>query len=347
MKKFTETGELENEFQTMKRLFHDLEKLVAAVSMMPVSSAMPQYYRLVRDVATQEKKQIRLKVVGDELEIDRNLLDTLANPLIHLLRNAADHGIEAPEERAAAGKDRCGTITLKFENLADHLHVTVEDDGSGMDRQSLLKKAAERGLLTKDANQYSTQEILNLAFTPGLSTNDQVNAYSGRGVGMDVALSVVSNLGGNIFVRSEPGKGSSIEMEVPVSMTSAECIKFMVGAYTCLIPIRCVVRIYSFDEAESCLQTIDGQMWFQTDEMLPVLDLFGLYGTQSEEESRRLIVIKNAKGSAALLTGPVTGQQTAVEKPLPPMLGHEYRTKTGMVGCTVTETGRQIGRAHV
>lgn len=339
LKNTTKDGNLDREFQTMKRLFQDLEKLVAAVSMMPVSSVSPQYYRLVRDVAGREGKQIRLKIIGEELEVDRNLLDTQAKPLVHLLRNAADHGIESPEVRAATGKDPSGTVTLKFENLTDHLRVTVEDDGAGMDTQRLLKKAAERGILTKGEDQYTTEEILNIAFLPGMSTNEQVNQYSGRGVGMDVAQSVVSNLGGSVTVNSELGKGTSIMMEVPVSVTSAECVKFKVGAYTCLLPIRYVVRIYRPEEVDGYLQFIDGRMWFQESEMLPVLDLFDLFGEKARE-SERLIVIRDARGKAALLTGPVSGQQTAVEKPLPDLLDHHYRTRTGIIGCTVTETGK-------
>jgi len=340
IKKYVQGGTLENEFQTMKRLFHELEKLVAAVSMMPVSSVVPQYQRLVRDVAAREQKQIRLAVVGAELEVDRNLLDTLGSPLIHLLRNAADHGIEAPEARAAAGKDACGTVTLKFENLTDHLAVTVADDGGGMDPRKLLRKAAERGLLTKEEGDYSADEILNLAFLPGLSTNEQTNQYSGRGVGMDVAQNVVSSLGGSVTIHSAPGEGTAIRMEVPVSVTSSECLKFMVGPHACLIPIRCVVRILSLAEAEEHLHTAEGRSWLQAEEMLPVLDLFELYGVQPGDEGRRLVIIRDARGSAALLTGPVTGQQTAVEKPLPALIGRDYRTKTGMVGCTVTETGK-------
>lgn len=340
IRKYVQGGPLENDFQTMKRLFQELEKLVAAVSMMPVSSVVPQYQRMVRDIAAREKKKIRLEVLGAELEADRNLLDTLGSPLIHLLRNAADHGIEAPETRAAAGKDACGTITLKFENLTDHLAVTVADDGGGMDPQKILRKAAEQGALTKDESEYSTDEILNLAFLPGLSTNEQTNQYSGRGVGMDVAQNVVSSLGGSVTVHSAPGKGTSIRMEVPVSVTSSECLRFTVGPYACLLPIRCVVRILSLDEAGEHLQTVEGRRWLQAEEMLPVLDLFELYGTKPGEEGRRLVIIRDARGSAALLTGPVTGQQTAVEKPLPALIGRSYRTKTGMIGCTVTETGR-------
>jgi len=342
IKKYVQGGPLENEFQTMKRLFRELEKLVAAVSMIPVSSVVPQYQRLVRDVAAREGKQLRLAVSGAELEVDRNLLDTLGSPLIHLLRNAADHGIEAPEARAAAGKDACGTITLKFENLTDHLAVTVSDDGGGMDPERILRKAAERGLLTKDPRAYSTDEILNLAFLPGLSTNEQANQFSGRGVGMDVAQNVASSLGGSVTIRSTPGAGTAVRMEVPVSVTSSECLRFSVGPYACLLPIRCVVRILSLASAEPHLQTAEGRRWLQAEQMLPVLDLFALYGAQPDEGGQRLIVIKDARGSAALLTGPVAGQQTAVEKPLPALIGRNYRTRTGMVGCTVTETG-QLG----
>lgn len=333
------SAELENEFLAMKRLFRELEKLVAEVSMTPVSAAAPPYYRLVRDVAAREGKQIRLTVSGEDLEIDRSLLEALANPLIHLLRNAADHGIEPPEVRAAAGKNPCGSITLQFENKTDFIRVTVADDGAGMNTQLLLKKAAERGVLTKSEDQYTTEEILNLAFLPGLTTNEAANQYSGRGVGMDVAQSVVSNLGGSVTVRSEPGKGSAVTMEVPVSVSSAECIQFEVGAYTCLLPIRSVVRIYSFAEVSSRLQTLEGRLWLQTDELMPVVDLFGLYGAQ-DGITKRLIVIRDARGSAALLAGPVTGQQTAVEKPLPPLLGRAYRTETGIIGCATTGTGK-------
>lgn len=339
IRRLGQNGSIDNEFQNMNRLFHELESLVAAVSMMPVSGVIPQYYRLVRDIASKEKKQIRLKVIGEDLEIDRSLLDTLANPLVHLLRNAADHGIETPEERTAKGKDPCGTITLEFENMTDHLRVTVTDDVRGMDTQRLMEKAIERGILTKDPALYTKDEILNLAFHPGLTTNDTANQYSGRGVGMDVAQSVTGSLGGSVTLTSEADQGSSVLMEVPVSMTSAECIRFMVGDYTCLIPIRSVLRIYSLREAGKHIKTIDGQRWFQDKELLPVLDMFGLYHAEADGQ-QHLILIKDIRGSAALLTGNIAGQQTAVEKPLPELLSRSYRTRCGIIGCAVTDTGR-------
>lgn len=333
-------GAPEDELQTMKRLFHELERLVTAISMIPVSSVIPQYQRLVRDVSAREKKQIRFVVAGAELEVERNLLDTLSSPLIHIMRNAADHGIETPGEREKAGKNPCGTITLKVENLTDHLAITVTDDGAGIDPQKLLEKAEKNKLLTKEKEKYSPEEILNLVFLPGFSTNEQTNQYSGRGVGMDVAQNVVNSLGGSVTIKSEPGKGTSVRMEVPVSVTSSECLKFSVGRYACFIPIRSVVRILSMKDAQGHLQTIDGCTWLQTEKMLPVLDLPGRFGEKpEEEENRHLIVIRDARGSAALLTGPVTGQQTAVEKPMPKLIGRRYRTEAGIVGCTVTETG--------
>lgn len=339
LKKLVKGGAIENEVQTMNRLFLDLEKLVASISMMPVASILPQYQRLVRDIAMRENKQIRMKIVGGELEADRNLLDTLTNPLIHLLRNAADHGIESPEERTAAGKDPCGTVTLKFENLTDHLRVTVEDDGAGMNRKLILQKALERGLLTKSPEQYSDEEILGLVFSPGLTTNDRANQFSGRGVGMDVAQSMVNNLGGSVMLKSTQGKGSSVIMEVPVSVTSAECIRFLVGSCICMIPIRSILRICSQKELDKDIQEIDGRLWLRTDEMIPVLDMFRLY-EETENDVRRIILIRSAGNSAALMTGPVVGQQITVEKVLPSIFGRNYRERTGIIGVTITETGK-------
>ncbi|MDD3164323.1 MAG: ATP-binding protein [Oscillospiraceae bacterium] len=324
--------EIENILQTNQRRLRILRDLVKSLSMMPVADIMPQFYRTVRDICRQENKQVDFRVSGEDLQVDRNLLDLMTTPLLHLLRNAVDHGAEPPEARAALGKPPVATVTLHAEAAGGTLRFRVTDDGAGMDPDAILRRADEKGLLTKPAELYNRKERLNLIFLPGFSTNVIVNQYSGRGVGMDVVLQVVEQLGGDVSVESAPGKGTAVTMDVPVSMTSTECIRFTVGPHICLLPIRCVERVYS--AAQARLQTAQGQLWLQSDTLLPVIDLPKLFGL-SAEPSPRFVQIRGLSRSAVLLTGPVTGGQIAEEKPLPSLLGHDYRTQYGISGCSV------------
>ena len=332
--------EAESDLVNFRRLLNELETLARSASMTPVSSIAAQYYRLIRDISKNEGKHVSFAISGEELELDRSLLDAMANPLIHLLRNAVDHGVEGAEERAALGKPENGKVSLSVEIVGGSVRFTVSDDGRGIDTASVLQKAKERGMLTKPESAYSESEIMNFIFEPGFTTNAAINQYSGRGVGMDVVRKTADDLGGLAYVRSERGKGSSIIMEVPVSMSSCECLNFSAGQYTCMLPIRNIESVCARRSAAERLKTVDGALWFAgEDALLPVIDLFKLFGEPEEEGGSMLIVIRGIERSAALLTGPVKGEQTAVEKPLPSMCGAEYRSRYGISGCAVTGTG--------
>lgn len=332
--------DVEGYLVTNRKLLSDLETLVTEASMMPISSVASQYHRLIRDISRNESKQVEFHLSGEELELDRNLLDAISNPLIHLIRNAVDHGIEAPERRLALGKPPVGNVTLKVESLGGTVRFTVSDDGGGIDTGKVLAKAKERGLLTKPEEAYTETEIRSFIFAPGFTTNRTVNAYSGRGVGMDVVQKTVESLGGVVRVNSAPDQGSSFILEVPVSMSSVECICFAVGRYDCLLPIRTIDTVLSYGEAEGAIQSIDGRQRLQWNErLIPVINLYQVF-SQPESAVKQLMVIRGMERSVALLTGEVKGEQTAVEKSLPPMLGAEYRSRYGVSGCSVISSGK-------
>lgn len=326
--------DMEGDLVQNRNLLDQLDQLVNELSMTPVSSIASQYYRLIREISGKEGKHVDFVLTGEELELDRRLLDAMSAPMLHLIRNAVDHGIEAPALRRERGKPETGTVRLAIESVGGNARFTVSDDGGGMDPGEILQKAKECGLLTKPERGYSKSEILSFILAPGFTTTKRANEYSGRGVGMDVVQKTADSLRGVVRIDSEPQRGSAISIEVPVSMSSFECIAFSVGRHACLLPIRNVEKVIAYHDAGDQLRRVGDRLWLERGNLLPVIDLFSLFG-EPEDQERRLLVVRGIERSAVLLTGPVQGQRTAVEKPLPPLLSGTFAQKYGVCGCAV------------
>ncbi|MDD3169981.1 MAG: ATP-binding protein, partial [Eubacteriales bacterium] len=257
----------------------------------------------------------------------------------HLLRNAIDHGIEVPEERKKAGKEPKGTVTLKIKQEDGNLVFAVADDGSGLNPTAIMEKARAQKLLIKKEEEYTREEILDFILMPGFSTTVQANEFSGRGVGMDVVHNAVDDLGGVLEVQSEEGKGSEFVIRVPVSMTSVDSIRCMVGEINCLIPTRSIDHIYAMEEAKSQITTVDGRELFQGSNMHPVLRRREVFDLPGEDRQEYMLVLHGIRRAICIVVGEIVGQQTAVEKSLPELLGNEYRRNTGISGCAIIGDG--------
>ena len=222
--------------QQLRKLINELQDIVMSVRMVPISSTFHKMRRIIRDMSKKVNKDVDLVIIGEETEIDKNIIDSLSDPLMHLIRNAIDHGIEAPEERKKKGKSPTGKLTLEARNAGGDVVIVISDDGAGLDRKAIIKKAIEKGLTTKSEAEISDKEAFSFIFLPGFSTNKQVTEYSGRGVGMDVVKRNLDKVGGSISVESEDGKGTEITIRIPLTLAIIEGMKLMVGDLIYIVP---------------------------------------------------------------------------------------------------------------
>ncbi|WP_043310548.1 chemotaxis protein CheA [Pseudomonas sp. ML96] len=317
----------------------DLQTSVMKTRMQPIKKVFGRFPRLVRDLARNLKKEINLELVGEETDLDKNLVEALADPLVHLVRNAVDHGIEGPDEREAAGKARAGRVVLSAEQEGDHILLSISDDGKGMDPEILRAKAVEKGLLDKDAaDRLSETECYNLIFAPGFSTKTEISDVSGRGVGMDVVKTKISQLNGIINVHSAKGQGSKIIIKVPLTLAIMPTLMVMLANQAFAFPLVNVNEIFHLDLSRT--NVVDGQeVVIVRDKALPLFYLkrWLVVGASSEEQREGHVVILTV-GSQRIgfVVDQLVGQEEVVIKPLGKML----QGTPGMSGATITGDGR-------
>ena len=226
----------------------DLQGAVMKTRMQPIKKVFGRFPRVVRDLARSLKKEINLQLIGEETDLDKNLVEALADPLVHLVRNSVDHGIEMPDQREAAGKPRSGTVTLSASQEGDHILLTIEDDGAGMDAEKLKSIAIGKGVLdAEQASRLSDNDAYNLIFAPGFSTKEEISDISGRGVGMDVVKTKITQLNGTINIESEKGKGTILEIKVPLTLAILPTLMVVVGKQTFALPLAGVNEIFNLD----------------------------------------------------------------------------------------------------
>lgn len=317
----------------------DLQSAVMKTRMQPIKKVFGRFPRLVRDLARSLKKEINLELVGEETDLDKNLVEALADPLVHLVRNAVDHGIETPEEREAAGKPRTGRVVLSAEQEGDHILLQITDDGKGMDANVLRAKAVEKGMLEKDAaDRLSDLECYNLIFAPGFSTKSEISDVSGRGVGMDVVKTKISQLNGTVNVFSSKGQGSRVVIKVPLTLAIMPTLMVMLGNQAFAFPLVSVNEIFHLDLSRT--NVVDGQeVIVVRDKALPLFYLkrWLVRGAAQEEQREGHVVILNVGNqSIGFVVDQLVGQEEVVIKPLGKML----QGTPGMSGATITGDGR-------
>ncbi|WP_165676392.1 chemotaxis protein CheA [Metapseudomonas otitidis] len=317
----------------------DLQTAVMKTRMQPIKKVFGRFPRLVRDLARNLKKEINLELVGEETDLDKNLVEALADPLVHLVRNAVDHGIETPEEREAAGKARTGRVVLSAEQEGDHILLMITDDGKGMDANILRAKAVEKGLLDKDAADRLTElECYNLIFAPGFSTKTEISDVSGRGVGMDVVKTKISQLNGTVNVFSQKGQGSKIVIKVPLTLAIMPTLMVMLGNQAFAFPLVNVNEIFHLDLSRT--NVVDGQeVVIVRDKALPLFYLkrWLVRGASYEEQGEgHVVILSVGTQRIGFVVDQLVGQEEVVIKPLGKML----QGTPGMSGATITGDGR-------
>ncbi|MEB0025468.1 chemotaxis protein CheA [Pseudomonas sp. MH9.2] len=317
----------------------DLQTAVMKTRMQPIKKVFGRFPRLVRDLARQLKKEINLELVGEETDLDKNLVEALADPLVHLVRNAVDHGIETPEEREASGKARCGRVILAAEQEGDHILLSISDDGKGMDANVLRAIAVKRGVMDKDAaDRLSETDCYNLIFAPGFSTKTEISDVSGRGVGMDVVKTKIAQLNGSINIYSTKGQGSKIVIKVPLTLAIMPTLMVMLGNQAFAFPLVNVNEIFHLDLSRT--NVVDGQeVVIVRDKALPLFYLkrwLVAKAAHEEQHEGHVVILSVGTQRIGFVVDQLVGQEEVVIKPLGKML----QGTPGMSGATITGDGR-------
>jgi len=319
----------------------DLQLSVMKTRMQPIKKVFGRFPRVVRDLARSLKKEIRLEMVGEDTDLDKNLVEALADPLVHLVRNAVDHGIESPEERVAAGKPREGVVVLTASQEGDHILLSIKDDGKGMNADVLRKKVVEKGLMDEEtASRLDDKECYNLIFLPGFSTKTEISDVSGRGVGMDVVKTRISQMNGVVEIDSEEGKGSTIIIKVPLTLAIMPTLMVKLGGQNFALPLANVLEILDLDLRKT--NVVDGQQVVMVRER--ALPLFYLSEWLVNDPSYVLdkystghVVVVNASGrQVGFVVDQLIGQEEVVIKPL----GAKLHGLDGLSGATITGDGK-------
>ena len=327
----------------LRKLNSELQDAVMSMRMVPISGAFNKMTRIVRDMKVKLGKDVELIFEGEDTEVDKSIIDQLNDPLMHMVRNSMDHGIEENvEDRIAAGKSPKGKITLSAYNASGEVIIVIADDGQGIDPEKVLAKAERNGILTKPSSEYSEKEILNMIMLPGFSTNEQVTEYSGRGVGMDVVKKNIEKIGGSVSVDSKFGQGSNFVIKIPLSLSIVDGMEISVGNSIFTIPINSIRNSFKVQPSQLVKDTTGKEMVMVYGECYPLIRLYQLYDLKPNTENifdGIDILVETDGKSACIFADELIGEQQVVLKPFPALLGNYNIKQYGMSGCSILGDG--------
>ena len=327
----------------LRKLTDDLQDISMSLRMVSVSGVFQKMNRIVRDMKQNLNRDVRLTIIGENTEVDKTIVDSIGDPLMHIVRNAIDHGIEENvQDRIAAGKDPQGEVILSAAHTGSEVIISVEDDGRGMDTDAILAKAARNGLLTKPESDYSQKEILSLLMMPGFSTNTEVTEYSGRGVGLDVVKKNVEAVGGIVSITSELGKGSCTTLKIPLTLAIADGMEISVGKSIFTIPISNIRQSFKATEEDIILDPSGHEMVRCMDEFYPVVrigELYNIPDSCTKINDGILMWVEASDKSYCLFVDKLIGEHQVVVKPLPPYLQQFHIKDSGISGCSILGDG--------
>lgn len=328
--------------QQLHSLINELQDIVMNIRMIPVSTLFQKMRRLVREMSKKFGKDIDLVLIGEETEVDKNVIDYLSDPLLHIIRNSADHGIEPAQERRACGKPAHGKITLEARTTGSDVIVTVSDDGKGLQRDAILKKAYEKGLISRIDAEISDKEVFNFIFLPGFSTKEEVTEYSGRGVGMDVVRKNIGQIGGSITLESEPGKGTTHIIRIPLTLTIVNGMKFSVGDISFIVPTISVRSVVQPDLKNIFADSSGNEMIMIQGECYSLIRLsrfFEIPNGTAELSEGMIMHITSEQKSYCIFFDRLDGEYQVVVKTLPGYLQHCSSNLDGIGGCAIMGDG--------
>lgn len=325
----------------LRKITSEMQGMVMSIRMVPLTATFQKMHRIVRDMGRKLEKEVQLELIGEKTEVDKNIIEHISDPLMHLVRNSIDHGIEPPGERAAAGKPKAGRVTLEAKSAGSDVLVIVRDDGRGLCREAILRRAVGQGLLTRPENEMTEKEIYNLIFLPGFSTSDSVTEYSGRGVGMDVVTKNLEAVGGSVSIESVEGEGTVTTLKIPLTLAIIDGMLIRVGAVSYTLPTISIRETFR-TRTGSLIRDPDGnEMILVRGECFPVLRLHELYGIKTETtriDQGIMLMVEQDDKSLCLFADELVGQQQVVVKALPDYIRDTDQTD-GLAGCTLLGDG--------
>ncbi len=326
----------------LRKLTDDLQDVSMSLRMVPVSSTFQKMNRIVRDMSKKLGKRARLTLVGEDTEVDKTIVDGISDPIMHIVRNSMDHGLEeTEEERVAAGKDPVGEIILSARHTGSEVIIEIKDDGKGADCQAILSKAIRQGLADPD-HEYSQKEILGFMMMAGFSTNTQVTEFSGRGVGMDVVKKNVADVGGTVSISSEWGKGMTTTLKIPLTMAIMDGMEVSVGGSLFTIPINNIRTSARVSAGDVIRDPARGEMMKFQGNFYPIIrakELFGLEDGHDNIEEGIVVWLESGECSYCLFVDELLGQQQIVVKPLPTYVNSFDIKSCGITGCSIMGDG--------
>ncbi|MDR1754178.1 MAG: chemotaxis protein CheA [Eubacterium sp.] len=327
----------------LKKLTDELQDTVMSIRMVPLAGPFQKMNRIVRDMKVKLGKDVELKIEGETTEVDKSIVDNLNDPLMHLVRNCMDHGIENNvQDRIEAGKNARGVITLNASSSSGEVIITVSDDGGGIDTEKVLRKCEENGLLYKPANEYTEREIQNMILLPGFSTNEVVTEYSGRGVGMDVVRQNIEKCGGSLTVESRQGEGTMFVIKIPLTLAIIEGMEVEVDDTIFTIPISAIKESFKVKSSDIIHDTQHGEMIMIRGVCYPILRLhekFSIATEITDFEDGILILVETDKKNVCIFADRLIGEQQVVVKPFPAYLNRYNIKGAGLSGCTIMGDG--------
>ena len=343
-----ELAELQlSSFETAARqlrgLTAELQGIVMSIRMLPLSTVFHKMQRIVRDTSKKLSKDVDLVLIGEETEVDKNIIDNLSDPLMHLIRNSIDHGIEPAGERLKKGKPEKGHVTLEAKNVGEDVIIIVSDDGKGLDRSAIIKKAKENGIASKAENEITDKEAFSYIFMPGFSTNEEVTEFSGRGVGMDVVRKCVEKLGGSVFVDSAADKGTIFTIRIPLTLSIVDGMRMTVGPLSLIAPMISIREAFVPNLNNIFLDPDGNEIIMVRGECYPILRLYNFYNIDSaitHIPDGILVMIDSDSSTFCILVDRLIGEQQVVVKPFPEYVQKCAKNLYGISGCTILGDGK-------
>ena len=334
-----------NSFYKAARQLHkitsEMQDMVMSIRMVPLAATFHKMHRIVRDMSRKLNKEVSLVLIGENTEVDKNIIEHISDPLMHLVRNAVDHGIEDPDERRNAGKQKTGQVILEANNAGSDVIVTVRDDGKGLNKEKILKKARENGLLSKPENEITDKEIYNLIFLPGFSTNENVTEFSGRGVGMDVVVKNLEAVGGSASIDSIEGSGTVTTLKIPVTLAIIDGMNIRVGGAKYTLPTTSIKETFRVNEKDIIKDLNGNEMIMVRGECYPIVRIHELFSVETEITELTkgiMLMIEQDDKSICLFADELLGQQQVVVKALPSYMKN-IKKEEGLAGCTLLGDG--------
>ena len=327
----------------LRKLTDELQDVVMSIRMVPLSGVFQRMNRVVRDMCKKLGKEVDLITEGGDTEVDKTINEIIGDPFLHMIRNSMDHAIESPEERVAMGKPEHGQITISAKNAGGEIVITIADDGRGLDKAGILRKARENGILTKPEEEYTEKEIYHMIMLPGFSTNKEVTEFSGRGVGMDVVRKNIERVGGTLSIESTPGEGTTFIISIPLTLAILNGMALSVGNSTFTLPITSIRQSFKLGNEQKLIYNTDGsEMILMRGECYPLIrlhEVFHLETPITELSDGILIQIESGERIACVFADELVGERQIVVKPFPPFLGKYEIKKSGLSGCSILGDG--------